>query len=114
MDPAKKKINKDRYRSKNKAIINSAKDKPCADCGVRYPPYVMTFDHLDPTIKDFNIGIIGPTISRARLIAEIAKCEVVCANCHAERSYQQLQRRRLAREPRPLAVDPPNSTSPRG
>lgn len=90
-DPAKKKAEKDRYRSANSAIIRAAKDAPCADCGVRYPFYVMQFDHRDPAEKLFNIGIIGPTASRDRLIAEIAKCDVVCSNCHAERSYQQMK-----------------------
>lgn len=112
LDPAKKKANKDRFRSANKAIINAAKDRPCVDCGVKYPPYVMTFDHLDPSNKDFNIGIIGPTISKVRLIAEIAKCEVVCANCHAERTYQQMQKRRQSRESRALADCATSSESP--
>lgn len=77
-----------KYRRTNRGIIRDAKSKPCADCGVTYPYYVMQFDHIGG--KDFNIGQIGPTGSRTKLFAEIAKCEVVCANCHAERSYQRL------------------------
>ncbi|OXR46664.1 hypothetical protein B7C42_01639 [Nocardia cerradoensis] len=81
--------NSRRYRDINRSIIREAKSKPCADCGVSYPYYVMQFDHLGD--KKFNIGAIGPTASRKRLLAEIAKCDVVCANCHAERSYQRMQ-----------------------
>lgn len=72
----------------NRALIRAAKDKPCADCDGRYPYYVMQFDHLDRSDKKFNIGQIGPTIGMARVLNEIAKCDVVCANCHAERTHQ--------------------------
>lgn len=67
------------------AVIEAAKDAPCADCGVKYPPFVMDFDHVRGT-KGFNIA---PNRSRSlELIkAEIAKCEVVCSNCHRARTH---------------------------
>lgn len=40
---------KDRAAAKKKeleALYREAKDRPCADCGVKYPPWVMQFDHL--------------------------------------------------------------------
>lgn len=77
-----------RYRDRNRAIIREAKQKPCADCARSYPYYVMQFDHTGSE-KNFNIGNIGPTGSRTRLLAEIALCDVVCANCHAERSFKR-------------------------
>lgn len=92
-DPVKRQAEKDRYRSANLAIIREAKSRPCADCSTIYPTYVMQFDHRDPSVKGFNIGVTGPTTSRTRLLAEIAKCDVVCANCHAERTHQQHLRR---------------------
>jgi hypothetical protein len=42
----------------------------------------MQFDHLGD--KAFNISMEGRHFSFARLSREVAKCEVVCANCHAE------------------------------
>lgn len=74
------------FRDTNRQIIREAKDIPCADCGVAHPHYVMQFDHVQG-VKEFNIGPVGPTVSRDRLLAEISKCEVVCANCHSERTY---------------------------
>lgn len=66
--------------------INRAKDRPCADCGVRYESHVMTFDHRPGEGKLFSIGArAGRSISV--LDAEIAKCDVVCANCHAARTH---------------------------
>jgi hypothetical protein len=95
-DPEARKAEHKRYRTTNLDIIRTAKDVPCADCGVRYPTYVMQFDHLDAAQKEFNIGPMGPTRGRARLLAEIAKCEVVCANCHAERTHQRRQIREVS------------------
>lgn len=85
---------KRRKRESNLNIIRAAKSRPCADCDVQYPYYVMQFDHRDPREKKFNIGQVGPTTGEARLRAEIAKCDVVCANCHAERTHQAAQSRR--------------------
>lgn len=72
-------------------IINEAKSVPCTDCHRSYPPYVMDFDHLDPNEKEFNISAIRSNVysikGLTRLKAEIAKCEVVCANCHRERTH---------------------------
>lgn len=74
--------------ARNREIIRKAKEKPCADCGIQYPFYVMQFDHLGN--KEFTISSGGAS-SVMRLLAEISKCEVVCANCHAERTYQRRQ-----------------------
>lgn len=71
---------------RNVAIVAAAKDVPCMDCGGTYPTSVMDFDHRDPSEKSF-------TISQKRqcglqmLLAEIAKCDVVCANCHRIRTH---------------------------
>jgi hypothetical protein len=72
-----------------RAIVREAKNRPCTDCGVRYPHYVMQFDHLPEHTKLF--GINGGYKSRGlgAIMAEIAKCELVCANCHAERTYRR-------------------------
>ena len=72
--------------TRNRAILKAAKEKPCADCGVQYPFYIMQFDHLRD--KLFTPGDVGARSVRS-LLAELAKCEVVCANCHAERTYQR-------------------------
>lgn len=78
------------YRKQSRAMMREAKNQPCKDCGVKYPYYVMQFDHVRGT-KEFNIGVVGPTASRDRMMNEIAKCEVVCANCHAARTHERLQ-----------------------
>ena len=68
-------------------ITDKAKSVPCADCGVSYPPYVMDFHHVRGD-KEFNIAQhVANAGSEKRLIAEIDKCEVLCSNCHRERTY---------------------------
>src|SRR6266581_1725746 len=82
-DPEARRRNAQRQQERARQKLDALKSRPCADCGVQYPPYVMQFDHRDPAEKSFGIGRL---ITRAwdRMLAEIAKCDVVCANCHAE------------------------------
>jgi len=76
-----------RDKAAARALIREAKDQPCVDCGVKYPYYVMDFDHLGN--KDFTIGG-ALTKSLAALRAEISKCDVVCSNCHRIRTHERL------------------------
>ena len=78
------------HRGMVRRIVQEAKARPCADCGRRYPPWVMDFDHVDPANKLFTIGRDG--WYRKGLIdirREIAKCEVVCSNCHRTRTHRR-------------------------
>ena len=68
---------------------DKVKDRPCLDCSIKYPPYVMQFDHRNPKEKLFPIGSNYAKVSHKSLIDEIAKCDVVCANCHAIRTYHR-------------------------
>jgi hypothetical protein len=71
-----------------KRIILAAKNKPCADCRGWFNSWQMQFDHREPNTKKFNVGG-SYTRSIKDLKAEINKCDVVCANCHADRTYKQ-------------------------
>lgn len=75
-------------RARIRATIAKAKDRPCADCGMRFPTCAMDFDHVWGQ-KEFKVAEAvqqGYALSPARLAEEIAKCEVVCANCHRVRT----------------------------
>jgi hypothetical protein len=76
-----------RYNRARQAFINSYKDRPCQDCGTRFPLVAMQFDHVRGK-KMFNLSQFGMR-SFARITAEIEKCEVVCANCHAVRTHRR-------------------------
>lgn len=81
-----------RWRAKNKIrrkqVYEALKSRPCADCGVQYPPYVMQFDHLPQFEKVRDLTMFN---TPGGVIREAAKCEVVCANCHAARTWRRLQ-----------------------
>lgn len=67
--------------------LHAVKDTPCVDCGERYPPYVMDLDHVRGT-KVANVGSM-PHSSEKDFWAEVDKCDVVCSNCHRERTHQR-------------------------
>lgn len=70
-------------------LVKSLKDnQPCTDCGVRYPYYVMDYDHLDSSIKEDNIGNLIKS-GKKKVLDEIKKCELVCSNCHRQRTYNR-------------------------
>lgn len=73
-----------------RALVVAAKSRPCTDCAHSYPPYIMEWDHLDGTTKRFNVSdVMHHGYSAETLAAEMAKCELVCANCHRERTHQR-------------------------
>lgn len=74
-------------RERLREYLRQQKDVPCTDCGVKYPYYVMQFDHLRD--KEYHISTLVNSNNMKKLQAELAKCEVVCANCHAERTYRR-------------------------
>jgi hypothetical protein len=76
-------------QQRKQEFINRRKTKPCLDCGVQYASWVMQFDHRDPKQKKFSIAENKNRFSYQVIEQEIAKCDVVCANCHAERTHKQ-------------------------
>ena len=83
-----KTINRSRdRRGKIKKFLQEYKQShPCADCKENYPYWIMEFDHLRD--KEFNLsGFSIKTISIEKVIEEVRKCEVVCSNCHKNRTH---------------------------
>lgn len=87
------------YQGRLRQVATDAKSKPCKDCGTQYPPYVMQFDHVRGE-KFFDVAMAAGRlrVGYEKLKAEIAKCDVVCANCHAVRTHNRrlLKRRDIA------------------
>ena len=80
-----------------KIIVHQVKSVPCMDCGGRFPVECMDLDHRPGEGKVINVSRMMTTgrFSEAALLAEIAKCDLVCANCHRIRT-----RKRKGKEPR--------------
>jgi 5-methylcytosine-specific restriction endonuclease McrA len=64
-------------------LIQYLRTHPCVDCG-ETDVLVLEFDHLGD--KSFSIGAGFRDRSLEALLDEMAKCEVVCANCHRRRT----------------------------
>jgi len=81
---------------REQAIINRKKTQdfvceyltfhPCVDCG-ETDIVVLEFDHLSD--KEFNISM-KMSCGIEKLMVEIAKCEIRCANCHRRKTAERL------------------------
>jgi hypothetical protein len=70
-------------KARRKWLADYKKKLECVRCGENHPA-TLTFHHADSSEKDFEIGnALGLGVSLKRILAEIEKCEVLCANCHA-------------------------------
>ncbi len=68
-------------------IVDYKKKHPCELCG-EADLACLHFHHIDPKQKEF--GVRGAEISFKKLMNEINKCKVLCANCHAKVHYYNL------------------------
>lgn len=83
------KLHKDNRARKMRLIAWAHKcSHPCVDCG-EPDPIVLDFDHRDRKAKSFTISAYYANVSEARLRAEIAKCDVRCANCHRRKTADE-------------------------
>lgn len=75
-----------------RAAVNELKNQPCADCNQKFDPVCMDFDH----IKNNKIASVSTLVQQGKslkeILKEIAKCEIVCANCHRIRTKNRLSR----------------------
>lgn len=79
-----------RVRQENKhLILQYLLEHPCEVCG-ETDPVVLEFHHRDPKAKEFTVTR-AITLSWKRLLAEIQKCRVLCANDH-RREHARLQK----------------------
>jgi formate-dependent nitrite reductase cytochrome c552 subunit len=86
-------IDDQRARWRHRAdLLDQLRSVPCADCGGTFPQCAMDFDHVDPTakVKGVTRMIMG---SIDRMLAEAAKCDIVCANCHRLRTFERREKR---------------------
>lgn len=62
---------------------------PCADCGGKFHPAAMQWDHLPGQKKVNNISTLINLFTLKKAAAEMKKCQLVCANCHAVRTFER-------------------------
>ncbi len=65
-------------------------NKKCNICDWNKHPEILQFHHINPKEKRFELGTGGVgNYSRKTLEEEIAKCELLCPNCHEWLHYQE-------------------------
>jgi hypothetical protein len=79
-------------RQRQALLLEILRGHPCADCG-ETDPLVLEFDHLSD--KAFNVCSGLADRNWETILAEIEKCEVVCANCHRRRTARRRRSYRL-------------------
>lgn len=81
------------YRKTRKEFVIKLKDKPCVDCGKKYPHYVMDFDHRSGESKLDSVShlVNQNFLTYEQILKEVDKCDLVCANCHRIRTFTRLK-----------------------
>ena len=70
-------------------LIEIKEGRPCVDCGVVYPHYVMDFDHVrGKKVKNLS-KLVNSTYTWRLVEIEIEKCDLVCSNCHRIRTWDR-------------------------
>lgn len=106
-DPEKQKAAQRAYYERNKDKVKTvARDRRslvrrymqeykqsrgCMDCKIMYPYWILQFDHRPGSTKLGTIGGNFISLHSFDVVkAEIEKCDVVCANCHADRTHDRM------------------------
>ena len=90
------KLSRDRTNARNnirRELLAELKGTTCVDCKGIFHPCQLDFDHLGD--KSFVIGDKKYQVGEAKLRAEIAKCEIVCSNCHRLRTFNRSENAKL-------------------
>lgn len=83
---------KTKTKNLQRDYLRELKKEPCVDCDQRFHWAAMDFDHVRGT-KMFNISFAATSgrVGMERLKAEVAKCDLVCSNCHRVRTFVRRQ-----------------------
>lgn len=77
-------------RNRNRTLLRSyLRSHPCIDCG-ETDILTLQFDHRDRATKRTEVALLIVRKPWSVVVAEIAKCDVRCANCHRRRTASQL------------------------
>jgi hypothetical protein len=81
------------------------RNSECAVCGLNGKdcPWLLDFHHTDPANKENSISyLVNNGYSKKRILSEIEKCEVLCANHHRQHHWEK-RRNKLSSNPPPVA-----------
>jgi hypothetical protein len=88
---------KDKARTRQRVVILQTREwllaylseHPCVDCGLT-DVRVLEFDHRDVAEKVAAVAVLARAgYPLTRVMGEVEKCDVRCANCHRIRTHEQ-------------------------
>jgi len=82
-------------RERHAAIVGAIRAaRCCQQCG-EADPACLDFHHRDPSHKIFSVAFLASQgYSIDRIMAEIEKCDLLCANCHRKLEARQRAQRK--------------------
>lgn len=77
------------HRQKMRSLVNRWKEiKGCSCCGFKGKHFQLDLDHVDPSTKYAqNHRAYEPNWKKERIKEELAKCVILCANCHRMKTF---------------------------
>lgn len=87
----KRSILRKKYRKRMADYMKDIKTaKGCEQCSEIHIS-CLEFHHVNPESKDFTLGVKGTEVGISTLNKEIAKCVVLCCNCHRKMHWKMRQ-----------------------
>lgn len=83
-DPKKNVANVAAFRIRRRRALVARSGGKCVRCGYDKCMNALVFHHRDPSTKLFSLSRADMTKAQSVVEAEADKCDLVCANCHAE------------------------------
>jgi len=77
------------WHNNSEFILMQKLGKPCMDCKQLLNPWQMDFDHRNAKTKLNSVSQMKDK-SKTLILAEIAKCDLICSNCHRNRTWRRL------------------------
>jgi hypothetical protein len=104
-----RRVQRHAHRKALVARMRELKLAPCVDCGRSFHPVAMTFDHRPGATKVDDLSNLARRGCTGLFELELEKCDLVCANCHAIRTYlrSEAETAGTAGGPGPRVSDPP-------
>ena len=79
-------------------LLDDLKSRACVDCARTFPACAMDFDHVRPDQKRYTVSRMIGRAGTATIMAEVAKCDIVCVNCHRDRTFRRREAGSYERE----------------
>ena len=78
-------------KRRNQVFVQEYKrSRSCVRCG-ESEPCCLDFHHIDPSLKvDAVPEMVNRGFGIARIVEEIAKCIILCANCHRKKHFGEI------------------------